>query len=94
MDENLIHKIIAELTKDLTENAGELPSKSFIFLDSKTINLLLLYILMNKDLQLLRLTNRNLPVNIQKALVEEIDRMMNENKQSFEEILKGLRNNP
>ncbi|WP_060203170.1 hypothetical protein [Sporosarcina koreensis] len=93
MDDNPLHKIIADLTKNLTENTGELPSKSFVFLDAKTINLLLLYILMNKDLQLTRLTNRNIPTVIQKTIVEEIERMMKENQQSFEEILKEVRNN-
>lgn len=97
MDENPIHetfhKLISELTKDLTENASESTSKSFVFLDSKTINLLLLYILMNKDLQLARLTNRNYPTVISKTIMEEIERMMNENKQSFEEILSEVRNN-
>ncbi|MGG0668787.1 hypothetical protein ABE073_09665 [Lederbergia citrisecunda] len=93
MDDNPLHKIIADLTENLTENTGELPSKSFVFLDAKTINLLLLYILMNKDLQLIRLTNRNIPTVIQKTIVEEIERMMKENQQSFEEILKEVRNN-
>ncbi len=93
MDDNPLHKIIADLTENLTENTGELPSKSFVFLDAKTINLLLLYILMNKDLQLTRLTNRNIPTVIQKTIVEEIERMMKENQQSFEEILKEVRNN-
>lgn len=93
MDDNPLHKIIADLTENLTENTGELPSKSFVFLDAKTINLLLLYILMNKDLQLIRLTNRNIPTVIQKTIVEEIERMMKENQQTFEEILKEVRNN-
>lgn len=93
MDENPLHKIIADLTENLTENTGELPSTSFVFLDAKTINLLLLYILMNKDLQLIRLTNRNIPTVIQKTIVEEIERMMKENQQSFEEILREVRNN-
>lgn len=93
MDDNPLHKIIADLTENLTENTSELPSKSFVFLDAKTINLLLLYILMNKDLQLTRLTNRNIPTVIQKTIVEEIERMMKENQQSFEEILKEVRNN-
>lgn len=93
MDDNPLHKIIADLTENLTENTGELTSKSFVFLDAKTINLLLLYILMNKDLQLTRLTNRNIPTVIQKTIVEEIERMMKENQQSFEEILKEVRNN-
>lgn len=89
----VFQQIISELTETLTENASELPSKSFVYLDAKTINLLLLYILMNKDLQLARLTNRNLPTGIQKTIVEEIERMMKENKQSFEEILSEVRNN-
>lgn len=93
MDENPLHKIIADLTENLTKNPGEQPSTSFVYLDAKTINLLLLYILMSKDLQLTRLTNRNIPTVIQKTIVEEIERMMKENQQSFEEILREVRNN-
>ena len=85
-------QIISELTETVTGSDGELPSNSFVFLDAKTINLLLLYILMNKDLQLARLTNRNPPAGMQKTIVEEIERMMKENKQSFEEILSEVRN--
>lgn len=85
-------QIISELTETVTGSDGELPSNSFVFLDAKTINLLLLYTLMNKDLQLARLANRNLPAGMQKTIVEEIERMMNENKQSFEEILSEVRN--
>lgn len=85
-------QIISELTETVTGSDGELPSNSFVFLDAKTINLLLLYILMNKDLQLARLANRNLPAGMQKTIVEEIERMMKENKQSFEEILSEVRN--
>lgn len=97
MEKNLIHdvfhQVISELTESLNEKDRELPSKSFVFLDAKTINLLLLYTLMNKDLQLARLTQRNLPSSIQKTIMEEIERMIKENKQSFEEILSEARNN-
>ncbi|QTD40463.1 hypothetical protein [Sporosarcina sp. Te-1] len=83
-------QIMSELTGDLHTDTAQIEdssSKSFVFLDSKTINLILLYILMNKELQLTRLTNRTTPSVLQKNMVEEIDKMMKENKQLFEEIL-------
>ena len=89
----ILHQFITKLTEDLTVDKGKTASKSFVFLDSKTINLLLLYILMNKELQLKRLTNRNVQPSDQKKIVEEIEQMIQENKQSFEEILKELTNN-
>ncbi|MBB4822910.1 shikimate kinase [Sporosarcina luteola] len=84
-------QIMSELTGDLHADTGQFEnssSKSFVFLDAKTINLILLYILMNKELQLTRLTNRTTPSVLQKNIAEEIDKMMKENKQLFEEILK------
>lgn len=89
------HQIIADFTKSLSthvETKGEDSSKSFVYFDSKTINLLLLYILMNKELQLTRLTNRSAPVNTQKTMIEEIDRMIVENEKIFEELLNELKN--
>ncbi|GKV56153.1 hypothetical protein NCCP2222_21000 [Sporosarcina sp. NCCP-2222] len=88
-------QIMSELTGESHANAvklEDLSSKSFVFLDSKTINLILLYILMNKELQLTRLTNRTMPSVLQKNMVEEIDKMMKENKLLFEEILGDWNN--
>ena len=88
------HKIIEELTKnfpmseiDLDENA----LKSFVYLDAKTINLLLLYILMNKELQMTRLNARSQPNSNQKSMGEQIDRMIMENEKIFGELLNELR---
>lgn len=93
-----LHKIIADFTKDLmttaaSDNTAEESSKSYMYLDSKTINLLLLYVLMNKELQMTRLTKRNVPMDNQKELVEEIDGMIVENKKIFEELLNELKTN-
>ncbi|WOV87808.1 hypothetical protein QWT69_01415 [Sporosarcina oncorhynchi] len=88
------HKIIEELTKnfpmseiDLDENA----LKSFVYLDAKTINLLLLYILMNKELQMTRLNARSQPNSSQKSMGEQIDRMISENEKIFGELINELK---
>ena len=96
MDSHAIQEAIQRITNGLMEevtkgNESEPTSTSFVFLDSKTINLLLLYIVMNKELQLTRLTNRNNPTVIQKTLLDEIERMIAENKEAFEEILHDLK---
>ncbi|MBD7985408.1 hypothetical protein H9649_12480 [Sporosarcina sp. Sa2YVA2] len=93
-----LHKIIADFTKDLmttatSDNTAEDSSKSYMYLDSKTINLLLLYVLMNKELQLTRLTKRNIPIDNVKELGDEIDKMIVENKRIFEELLNELKTN-
>lgn len=96
MDSHAIQEAIQRITNGLMEEVtkgkeSEPTSTSFVFLDSKTINLLLLYIVMNKELQLTRLTNRNNPTVIQKTLLDEIERMIAENKEAFEEILHDLK---
>ncbi|MCG3087214.1 hypothetical protein [Sporosarcina cyprini] len=96
MDSRAIQEAIQRITNGLMEdvtkgNESEPSSTSFVFLDSKTINLLLLYIVMNKELQLTRLTNRNNPTVIQKTLLDEIERMIADNKEAFEEILHDVK---
>lgn len=88
------HKIIADLTKNFpmsTDDTNESSSKSFVYLDAKTINLLLLYILMNKELQMTRLNARNQPNSNQKSMGEQIDRMIVENEKIFGELLDELK---
>lgn len=88
------HDMITNLTKDLLHtNTEEKASTSYVYLDARTINLLLLYILMNKELQLTRLTNRNVPYTQQKELIDELDNMIAENKKVFEDLLVEMKTN-
>lgn len=88
-----LHKILSELTSDMqsSNQSFSMDSNSFVFLDSKTINMVLLYILMNKELQLSRLANRQMPIGVQDSIVKSIDKMIQENKTTFDEILNELK---
>lgn len=88
------HDMITNLTKDVLHNKSEeKASTSYMYLDAKTINLLLLYLLMNKELQMTRLTNRNPSSTLDKELIDELDNMIVKNKKAFEELLNEMKTN-
>lgn len=85
---NWIDKLTDEVLKDLSQS-NETDSRSCIFLDSKTINLLLVYMLMNKEMQLSKVNLH--PTEYLTEMEKEIDALIAENEQHFEELIERVK---
>lgn len=80
-----IDKLANAVIDDLSQS-DRTDSRSSVYLDSQTINLLLIYILMNKDMEFSQ-KNRSFTGNMDE-IAEEIDALIEENEKHFTELIK------
>ncbi|REB05256.1 hypothetical protein DVB69_16005 [Sporosarcina sp. BI001-red] len=81
---------IAEIVIENVSQPNRTVSQSSIILDSQTINLLILYILMNKEIKVSQ--EELTPTEHSTDLEKEIDALIAENKQHFEALIKDAQN--
>ncbi|GKV68950.1 hypothetical protein NCCP2716_14480 [Sporosarcina sp. NCCP-2716] len=81
---NWFDKMTEALIGDLSQQDNH--SNSCVFLDSKTINLLIIYMMMNKEMEI---SKKNMHQGEQLIEIEkEIDALIAENNQQFKELIK------
>ncbi|MFC0470029.1 hypothetical protein ACFFHM_05685 [Halalkalibacter kiskunsagensis] len=95
-EQELIFKQLTRhfLQDQLEQLKGNKPdkNKSFVYLESTTLNILLVYLLMNMNVK-----NRNESVNsstidsVPEEILEELNTVINQNKDKFEEIINQLK---
>lgn len=87
----LTHKYIKEQLEDLKNNKND-KNKSFIYLESKTLNMFILYMILN-------LENKKSTINddddqsvfFSEELVKDIDSVIDRNKSAIEELISLLK---
>ena len=83
-----IEKFSESVLGDLSRPA-ETDSRSCIFLDSQTINLLLVYMIMNKEMNVTQ--NDMQSSGYSGEIGKEIDALIAENKEQFEQLIKEIK---
>jgi cell fate regulator YaaT (PSP1 superfamily) len=88
----LTHKYIKEQLEDLKNNKND-KNKSFIYLESKTLNMFILYMILN-------LENKKSTINdddddqsvfFSEELVKDLDSVIDRNKSAIEELISLLK---
>ncbi len=86
----LVQSVISQFMKDqlngLKEDKGE-NNNSFVFLENSTLNMLILYLLMNGKSR----TFEKVSEDSQEKNVEELEHIIADSKKDFEEILTLLK---
>ncbi|MGO4886876.1 hypothetical protein ACJ2A9_03880 [Anaerobacillus sp. MEB173] len=72
---------------------NEVKNNSFIYLESKTLNMLLVYLLMDKITYNNPKQTNNDNNEFSDELLEELELVITNNKKDFEEIISHLKNN-
>ena len=85
LGKRVIHQFINNQLKDLKEEKQE-DNNSFIFLEKSTLNLLMIYLLMNSSHKAVEEVRED-----NEAIIKEIEQAMTENKKEFEEIIAKLK---
>ncbi|GEL78475.1 hypothetical protein [Tenuibacillus multivorans] len=85
----LIHQSITEQLDELKNN--ENPDHSFVLLESKTLNMLLMYLLLNFEEREGQVPNKS--SEIEEDLVEALDGYMSGQKEAFEGMIDLLKEN-
>ncbi|WP_332694817.1 hypothetical protein [Halalkalibacter lacteus] len=95
-EQELIFKQLTRhfLQEQLEQLKGNKPdkNKSFVYLESTTLNILLIYFLMH-----LNATNRNEPISsssndfLPEEILEELSTLIHQNKEGFEDIINRLK---
>ncbi|MFC0561971.1 hypothetical protein [Halalkalibacter alkalisediminis] len=86
----LTHHFLSEQLEQLKGNKED-KNRSFIYLESNTINILLVYLLMQMNTKKTNETASNNNNLIPEEIVEEINSVLHNNKKSFEDIISQLK---
>ena len=83
-----VKHIIRQFMKEqLNERKDDKKDNSFIFLENRTLNMLIVYMLMNSQ----RFTSQDSSRDDQVKLLEELERILVDNKKDYEEIIAILK---
>ncbi|WP_342515038.1 hypothetical protein MKY34_10115 [Sporosarcina sp. FSL K6-1522] len=83
-----VKHILRQFMKEqLHERTEDKKDNSFIFLENRTLNMLIIYMLMNSQ----RFTSQNDNRDAQVEILEELERIIVDNKKDFEEIITLLK---
>ncbi|MCP3030156.1 hypothetical protein LF817_02240 [Halobacillus sp. A1] len=87
---HLIRQFMKTQIKDLRNEKKE-GNNSFVFLDSNSLNMLMIYLLLNIDKRQQPKEDTRKNNSVSPSALEDLDRLISENKQGFEEVINLLK---